>query len=311
MKQSYLNQLSIYRMLEILTFLIIPNVLQAQQEIRIRPRWYFGQSIGLNLNSFQGNAQDLNELTYIPTPFTTGSGLKPYASLYVEYFPKKSFGVMLNLAYDHRGGNFTEVLAPCDCPENLRSHLAYAAIEPSLKFVPFKNGFYVFAGPTLLLSLNKGFTYTQLYQTDVHADFGQVVDPQFGAQGGIGYDIALSDESNVTQLYLSPFISAQTNLLPSTRVRETWNIQTIRTGVILKFGSIKKAVELVRRLGLKNRDIMALSGNRTWGISYERYNTEMRNNGKEETFSSPQIKLPEAKFYPRDMFDDVLRPNQP
>ena len=81
---------------------------------------------------------------------------------------------MLNLAYDNRGGHFTEVLAPCDCPENLKSHLAYAAIEPSLKYAPFKNGFYVFAGPTFLLNINKGFTYTQLYQTDVHADFGQV-----------------------------------------------------------------------------------------------------------------------------------------
>ena len=225
----------------LLLLLYLSNNLAAQIPERLRPKWYFGQSIGLNLNSIQGNAQDLNDLTFTPTAFTAGSGLKPYASVYVEYFPKKTLGVMLNLAYDHRGAKFTEVLAPCDCPENLTSHLAFASIEPSLKFAPFKNGFYVFAGPTFLLNLNKGFTYTQLYQTDVHADFGQVVDPQFGGQAGLGFDLALSNKSNTTQIYLSPFASVQTNLLPTTRVNETWNIQTIRVGLALKLGGVKKA----------------------------------------------------------------------
>lgn len=222
--------------------LLFLNFAGKAQEVpeRLRPKWYFGQSIGLNINSIRGNAQDLNDLTFTPTPFTAGSGLKPYASLYVEYFPKKSLGFMLNLAYDNRGGHFTEVLAPCDCPENLKSHLAYAAIEPSLKYAPFKNGFYVFAGPTFLLNINKGFTYTQLYQTDVHADFGQVVDPQFGGQAGLGYDMALSSKGNTTQIYLSPFASVQTNLSPTTRVNETWNIQTIRVGISLKLGGAKK-----------------------------------------------------------------------
>jgi outer membrane protein OmpA-like peptidoglycan-associated protein len=220
--------------------LLFISPLWAQQTERVRPRWFFGQSIGINANRIQGNAQDLNALTFIPTAFTAGTGIKPYASVYVEYFPKKTVGIMLNLSYDHRGGKFTEVLAPCDCPENLTSHLAYASIEPSLKFTPFKNGFYVFAGPTFLLNINKGFTYTQLYQTDVHADFGQVVDPQFGGQAGLGFDWALSNKSNRTQIYLSPFASIQTNLVPTTRVNETWNVQTIRVGLALKIGGVKK-----------------------------------------------------------------------
>lgn len=242
--------------LAIFAFQLIPACLSAQQPAAvipaptpietIRPKWYFGQSIGLNLNTYQGNAQDLNDYTYVPTPFNVGEGKKPYASIFIEYRAFKKLGFLINAAYDNRGGKFKEVLAPCDCPQNLTTNLGYAAIEPSIKFIPFKSNLYLFGGPTLLLNINKAFKYTQLYQTDIHDDFGQIKSNQIGGQVGIGYDIYLSDKNNLTQIVLSPFASYQTKFGPTSRTNETWDIQTIRVGIALKIGATKKIIEKVK-----------------------------------------------------------------
>jgi outer membrane protein OmpA-like peptidoglycan-associated protein len=211
----------------------------------IRPKWYFGQSAGMNLNAMKGNAQDLNEYTYIPTAFASGEGKKPYASVFIEYMAFKRMGFLLNAAYDNRGGKFKEVMAPCDCPQNLTTNLGYAAIEPSIKLLPFKGNFFVFGGPTFLFSINKSFKYTQLYQTDIHDDFGQITENVIGGQAGIGYDIFLSSKDNLTQIVLTPFASYHTKLGPTTRPNETWEMQTIRVGLSLKIGARKKVIEKV------------------------------------------------------------------
>lgn len=237
----------------VIAFQFMPTGLSAQQpepakivappmEL-LRPKWYFGESIGLNLNTYQGNAQDLNEYTYIPTPFTSGEGKKPYASIFIEYRAFKKLGFLVNMAYDNRGGKFKEVLAPCDCPENLTTNLGYAVIEPSIKFIPFNSNFYLFGGPTFQLNINQAFKYTQLYQTDINDDFGQIKTNQLGGQLGIGYDIHLSAKNNLTQIVLSPFASYQTKFGPTSRPNETWDIQTIRVGIALKIGASKKPAE--------------------------------------------------------------------
>ncbi len=249
--QKISNQVKIG--LALFAFQLLPASLSAQQTPEpipaatplqtIRPKWYFGQSIGLNLNTIQGNAQDLNEYTFIPTAFSSGEGKKPYASIFIEYRAFKKIGFLLNAAYDNRGGKFKEVLAPCDCPENLTTNLGYAVLEPSIKLIPFKNNLYVFGGPTFQFNINKAFKYTQLYQTDINDDFGQIKSNSIGAQIGLGYDFFLSSKSNLTQIVLSPFASYQMKFGPTTRPNETWDIQTIRVGLALKIGATKKIVE--------------------------------------------------------------------
>lgn len=225
----------------------IPSALSAQQaaleetspELN-HPKWYFGESFGLNLNTYQGNAQDLNANTYIPTPFMMGEGEKATAAIFIEYKAFKNIGFLLSLGYDNRGGKFKEVMAPCNCPENLTTNLAYATLEPSIKFSPFNDHLFVFVGPTLQVGISQAFKYTQLYQTDINDDFGEMKKYILGGQIGVGYDFYLSDKNNLTQIILSPFASYQTKFRPSIRPGETWEIQSIRVGLALKIGATAK-----------------------------------------------------------------------
>jgi outer membrane protein OmpA-like peptidoglycan-associated protein len=227
--------------LALLALFFLSYSLIAQNKTRYKPKWYFGQSIGPNFNFYRGYTQRLNDNTFIPTPFQNGDGVKPYVSLFVEYVPNRKTGIMLNVAFDNRGGAFDEVMAPCDCPANLRTNLSYIAIEPSLKVKPFRGNFFVFGGPTILFNITKDFTYTQRFQPDVYSSFSRVRESLVGAQIGMGYDIPLSAPRNRTQIVLSPFASFHTDLGAAPRVNESWSIHTFRIGLALKMGAVKRA----------------------------------------------------------------------
>lgn len=220
--------------------LLTTGSISAQKMERVQPRWFFGQSVGMNLNYYRGLSQNLNETTLVPVPFQKGEGIKPYASLSIEYKPFKKWAFLLNTAYDNRGGTFKDVVAPCNCPASLSTNLSYVAIEPSLKFVPFGTGFYIFGGPTFLINIDKKFTYKQEFQPDVRGNYSQVRDNIISAQIGAGYDIPLSDKNNLTQIVLSPFASFQTDLGNHPRSIENWSIYTIRAGLALKIGAVKR-----------------------------------------------------------------------
>jgi outer membrane protein OmpA-like peptidoglycan-associated protein len=212
----------------------------AQQAARVQPTWWFGESGAANFNYYGGNTQILNSKVTAPMPFHKGDGVKPYASLLTEYRPNKTWGGMLNIAFDNRGGKFDTATAPCNCGENLSTNLSYVSIEPSVRFAPFKSSFYIFAGPTLGINVSKHFTYTQDRQTDKRGDFSDIRKTVLSAQAGAGVDIPLSAKSAATQLTLSPFASFQTNLGQSPRKVESWSVYTLRAGVALKFGTGKK-----------------------------------------------------------------------
>jgi outer membrane protein OmpA-like peptidoglycan-associated protein len=194
-----------------------------------------------NFNKYEGTTQKLNDALTVPTAFHKGSGTKPYGSILLEYRPKKVVGFMLNLAYDNRGGKFDQVVAPCNCPTDLSTNLSYAVIEPSLRIAPFASAFYIYAGPTFGININKDFKHTQLKQPDTNADWSDIRKTIFGAQAGLGIDIPVSKKTSETQMTISPFASFQTNLLDAPRTIESWTIYTIRAGVALKFGTGKRA----------------------------------------------------------------------
>jgi outer membrane protein OmpA-like peptidoglycan-associated protein len=214
----------------------------AQIAKRVQPAWWFGISGAANFNTYRGTTQVLNNNLTVPTAFHKGNGIKPYASLLTEYRPGKIWGLMLNIAYDNRGGKFDEVIAPCNCPANLTTNIGYIAVEPSLRIAPFASAFYLFAGPTISFSVAKTFAYTQLKQPDTKADWSDLRNTVFAAQAGAGIDIPLSKSTAETQMTLSPFASFQTDLINSPRKVESWSIYTIRAGIALKFGTGKKAI---------------------------------------------------------------------
>jgi outer membrane protein OmpA-like peptidoglycan-associated protein len=215
---------------------------QAQTVTRNRPVWWFGQSAAANINQYRGTTQMLNQSLTVPTAFHKGDGVRPYLSLLTEYRKSKVFGLMLNVAWDNRGGNFDEVIAPCNCPANLSTKISYLAIEPSVRIAPFASAFYIFAGPTISVNLSKEFYYTQLRQPDTKGDWSDINKTVFSGQAGMGIDIPVSKPSSETQMTLSPFASFQTDFGHEPRTVESWSFYTIRAGLAFKFGTKKATV---------------------------------------------------------------------
>ncbi len=222
-------------MLLIITFAGITA--DAQKTMRPQPVWWFGESGAINFNYYRGTTQMLNNNITVPTAFHKGRGVKPYASILVEYRPKKVFGAMLNVAFDNRGGKFNGVDAPCNCPASLSTNMGYLVIEPSLRIAPFANAFYIFAGPTIGFNISRSFTYLQQKQTDVRGEWSDVRKTIFSGQVGAGIDIPISPRANATQLTLSPFVSFQTDFGHNPRSTESWSLATLRTGIALKLGT--------------------------------------------------------------------------
>ena len=219
-----------------LALITIGATSQAQKAKRVKPVWWFGESGAANFNYYRGTTQVLNNTTTVPTAFNYGKGLKPYASLLMEYRPNRFLGGMLNVAFDNRGGKFNTVMAPCNCPAELSTNLSYVTIEPSLRFAPLGSAFYLFAGPTISFNVAKTFTYKQDKQPDVRSNLGNIRKTVFSAQAGAGIDIPVSKKASAIQMTLSPFGSFQTNFGQTPRVGESWRIYTVRAGIALKFG---------------------------------------------------------------------------
>jgi outer membrane protein OmpA-like peptidoglycan-associated protein len=209
-----------------------------------QPVWWFGVAGAANLNFYRGTTQMLNNSLTVPTAFHKGEGVRPYVSLFTEYRPNKTFGGMLNVAYDNRGSKFDGVVAPCNCAATLSTNISYVTVEPSLRIAPFSSAFYIFAGPTLSFNISKAFTYTQQKQTDTRGDWSDVRSTVFSAQAGAGIDIPISARPGATQMSLSPFVSFLTDFGHEPRSVESWSFYTIRAGVALKFGRVKKSTPL-------------------------------------------------------------------
>jgi outer membrane protein OmpA-like peptidoglycan-associated protein len=237
------NRTSIKSITTLVVILLLANTISYTQSVeRVTPKWWIGLSGAANINYYRGTTQQLDQSLIVPTAFHDGKTVRPYGSLLLEYRPNKVVGFMLNTAFDNRGSKFKDVIAPCNCPSSLYTNLSYVAIEPSIRIAPFKSSFYVFAGPTLGININKAFKYTQDKQPDIHADFSSINKNVFAAQAGLGFDIPVSAKSSETQMTISPFASFQTDYFDAPRSLETWTIYTVRTGVALKFGTVKKGI---------------------------------------------------------------------
>ncbi|MFI5136420.1 MAG: OmpA family protein [Sphingobacteriales bacterium] len=205
------------------------------------PIWWYGASGAANFNFYTGTTQNLNNALTVPTPFHKGNGVRPYASVLVEYRPGPIWGGMLNVGYNGLGAKFDGVEAPCNCPADLTSELSYVSIEPSLRLGFKTSSLYFFAGPSLAINVNKGFAYTQLKQPNTNADFSSVNSTMFSGQVGAGFDIPLSAAGSVSKVSLSPFISYHPYFGQDPRSIESLSITTVRVGLALKFGKGHKA----------------------------------------------------------------------
>jgi outer membrane protein OmpA-like peptidoglycan-associated protein len=228
----------------------VQPVLKAQETISTGPSWFFGVAGGVNFNFYNGTTQKLNSDVTTGTAFHKGNGRGLYLAPLVEFHrPGSLWGVMLQAGYDNRKGEFDQVMAPCNCPANLSTDLSYITIEPSLRFAPFRSGFYLYGGPRIAILRAKSFTYEvgrnpdfpeQPSTPDRTGDFSNHNKTIFSMQVGAGYDIPLSAAGSNSQFVLSPFVAFHPYYGQDPRTKGSWNVTTVRTGLALKFGSSGK-----------------------------------------------------------------------
>jgi len=220
--------------------------LQAQEVQFTKPSWYFGVAGGANFNFYRGTTQELNSDFTVPAAFHDGNGAGLYAAPLIEFHrPDTRLGLILQVGYDSRKGNFDQVTTPCNCPADLSADLNYITVEPSLRFAPFRSNFYLFGGPRFAFNTSKSFSYSQgtnpaipaqIANPDVNGDFSNTNDNLISMQIGAGYDIPLSTQKRHTQFVMSPFVSFQPYFGQDPRSIESWNVTTVRAGVAFKFG---------------------------------------------------------------------------
>lgn len=254
---------------------------QENQETKYTyPSWWFGVAGGANVNFYRGTTQQLTTDFMAPAAFHDGFGVGLFVAPLIEYHrPNTRLGFMLQAGYDSRRGTFDQVMAPCNCPEDLETDLDYITIEPSLRLAPFKSNFYLYADPRLAFNLNKNFNYTK----GVNPDFPDpVVDPKvdeefssinknlISMQIGAGYDIPLSSDKRRTQTVISPFVSLHPYFGQDPRSTESWNMTTVRGGVALKFGRGHKVAEPERIIPFAPLPIVRFAVNSPENIPAER-----------------------------------------
>lgn len=223
---------------------------QTQQDQYTRPAWKFGVATGANFNFNQGLTQRLNSTLTVPAGFNHGNGVGLFLGPVIEYYRSESrFGMMLQAGYDSRKSTFDQITTPCNCPADLSTDLSYLTIEPSLRFAPFKNNFYLYAGPRFAFNRSKSFTYQLGINPDfpdqaptpaVNGEFSDINQSLISMQIGAGHDIQLSSQNRKVQTILSPFVAIQPYFGQNPRSTETWTLTTLRVGAALKFGKGKK-----------------------------------------------------------------------
>ena len=231
----------------VLSGFLVP--IQAQETLKpefTQPSWWFGGAAAANFNYYTGSTQHLNAGLTPPVAFHKGNGLGLFLAPLVEYRrPGSKWGVMLQTGYDSRKGSFDTQTTPCNCPADLSTKLGYVTVEPSLRFAPFKSGFYLMAGPRMGFNINKSFTYQlgtnpdftdQIASEPVKGDFDNVNKFLLSMQFGAGYDIPLLAEEKRSQVILSPFVAFQPYFGQAPRSVDTWSMSTLRTGLAIKFG---------------------------------------------------------------------------
>ncbi len=216
-------------------FALLPGSSRAQEARRLQPRWWFGGSLGLNVNFYSSEISKINETVTSPAPFVDGSGTGLFLAPMVEYRHDATWGGMAALGFDSRSGSFDDVSTPAAGTSTLSASMQYITLEPSVRFSPFTADVFLFAGPRLAFNVSKSFEYTETGLPAASGDFSGVRGTVFSGQIGVGMDFPLTASDAATPIQASPFFAVHFGQGP--RSEETWGLTTMRFGVTVKFAS--------------------------------------------------------------------------
>lgn len=233
-------------MVSALLMIGIQATVEAQEVQYAAPSWYFGVAGGANFNFYNGSTNQLTSAFTPPVVFEKGNGVGLYIAPSIEYYKQGTrLGFILQAGLDSRKADFKQVISDCNCPVNLSTDLSYITIEPSLRFAPFKSAFYLYAGPRIAFNQNKEFTYqlgvnpsfpNQVAPAAIKGNFSEIEKTIISGQIGAGYDIPVSSDNQRTKFVISPFVAFHPYFGQNPRAIETWNVTTVRAGIVLKFG---------------------------------------------------------------------------
>ncbi|HLB00399.1 MAG TPA: outer membrane beta-barrel protein [Bacteroidota bacterium] len=258
MNRRNAHKMSIPVLLLFLLFGAMPG--EAQESRALQPEWWFGGSVGLNVNFYSPDFRTLNSLVVAPAPFTGGSGNGLFIAPLVEYRPDPVWGGMASLGFDSRSGSFDDVSSG-GVTRSLSASMNYITLEPSLRVSPFPSDVYLFAGPRIAFNVAKSFTYRQTGLSDTSGDFGSVRGAVLTGQIGAGIDFPLTGGDAPTQIAASPFIALHFGR--GVRSEESWGLTTVRLGLAVKFGSTSRATERAREeIGFSIRAPRIIPGER-------------------------------------------------
>lgn len=213
----------------------------AQQAKTLQPKWWFGGSLGLNLNSSSPDIRRMNSTTSSPVPFTDGSGSGLFLGPMVEYRHDPTWGAMVALGFDSRSGSFDDVSDPVNGTGTLSASMNYISLEPSVRVAPFPSDVFLFAGPRLAFNVAKSFEYARTGQPVVQGDFSGARGAVVSGQVGVGIDFPLTARGAATPVVAAPFFAVHFGQGP--RSEETWGLTTFRAGVSIKFASAASSVD--------------------------------------------------------------------
>ena len=236
----------VVKSLIVCAFILTAIQTSVQAQNYTKPSWYFGTAGAANFNFFDGSTRQLSTEFASPATFHKGRGVGLYAGGLIQYRPANSIlGIMIQGGYDSRRGKFEQATTPCNCPADLKTNLSYVTLEPSLLLAPFKNGFYIFAGPRMAYTTEKSFTYklgvnpafpNQAPNPEVKGEINNTNKTVISGQVGMGYDFMMGSSGSKTKFVVSPFVSYHPYFGQDPRTIETWNVTTIRAGIALKVG---------------------------------------------------------------------------
>ena len=228
----------------VFAFILTGIQTSVQAQNYTKPSWYFGTVGAANINFFDGSTRQLSTEFASPATFHKGRGVGLYAGGLIQYRPANSIlGIMIQGGYDSRRGKFEQATTACNCPADLKTNLSYVTLEPSLLLAPFKNGFYIYAGPRMAYNTEKSFTYkkgvnpafpNQAPGPDEKGELNNTKKAVISGQVGMGYDFMMGSSGSKTRFVVSPFVSYHPYFGQNPRTIETWNVTTVRAGIALK-----------------------------------------------------------------------------